>query len=118
MMKLPATRHVQRVHADGRQGDDRRQHRPTRPTRAKTFALKIEFVDKAGNVVATQDVSVGPVAPHKSAAFQTVGTGAGIVAFRYARSADRGSRSAAMRARRFIGGRVVFESVRTASSAA
>jgi tetratricopeptide (TPR) repeat protein len=50
----------------------------------KTYSVKIQFVDKAGNVVSTQDVSVGPVAPHKSASFQTVGTGAGIVAFRYA----------------------------------
>ncbi len=51
---------------------------------SKTFSLKIEFVDKSGNVVSTQDVSVGPVAPHTTTNFQTTGTGSGIVAFRYA----------------------------------
>ncbi len=51
---------------------------------ARSFDLKIEFVDKAGNVVSSQTVSVGPVAPHESAPFQTTGTGAGIAAFRYA----------------------------------
>jgi predicted Zn-dependent protease len=50
----------------------------------KTFSLKIEFVDKTGTVVSSQDVSVGPVAPHQSASFQAAGTGAGIVAFKYA----------------------------------
>ena len=47
-------------------------------------AIKLEFVDKAGNPVTTQDVSVGPVAPHERASFKATGTGAGIVAFRYA----------------------------------
>jgi hypothetical protein len=51
---------------------------------AKSFNIKIEFIDKAGTVVATQDVAVGPVEPHKSASFTTSATGAGIVAFRYA----------------------------------
>lgn len=51
---------------------------------AKSFNLKIEFVDKAGTVISTQDVAVGPVEPHKSASFTTSATGAGIVAFRYA----------------------------------
>jgi len=50
---------------------------------AKSFTLKIEFIDKAGTVVATQDVAVGPVQPHQSASFSTTATGAGIVAFRY-----------------------------------
>ena len=50
----------------------------------KTFTLKVEFVDKSGNVVATQDVTVGPVEAHKSAPFSATGAGAGIVAFRYA----------------------------------
>ena len=45
--------------------------------------LKVEFVDKSGNAVGTQDVSVGPVAPQKSAPFSATATGAGIVAFRY-----------------------------------
>ncbi|HVX38976.1 MAG TPA: tetratricopeptide repeat protein [Gemmatimonadaceae bacterium] len=50
----------------------------------KTYTLHIEFLDKTGTVVTTQDVSVGPVAPHESGAFKGEGTGAGIVAFRYA----------------------------------
>ncbi len=50
---------------------------------AKSFNLKIEFVDKAGNVVGSQDVPVGPVQPHQSAKFNATATGAGIVAFRY-----------------------------------
>lgn len=50
---------------------------------AKSFNLKIEFVDKAGNVVGSQDVPVGPVAPHQSVKFTATATGAGIVAFRY-----------------------------------
>jgi tetratricopeptide (TPR) repeat protein len=51
---------------------------------ARSFTLKIEFIDKGGNVVATQNVEVGPVQPKSSATFQTTGTGAGIIAFRYA----------------------------------
>jgi predicted Zn-dependent protease len=50
---------------------------------AKSFNLKIEFIDKAGTVISTQDVAVGPVEPHKTATFTTTTTGAGIVAFRY-----------------------------------
>jgi tetratricopeptide (TPR) repeat protein len=50
----------------------------------KTFTLKIEFVDKAGNVVAKADVPVGPVKPKGSASFSATGTAPGIVAFRYA----------------------------------
>lgn len=51
---------------------------------AKTFMLKLQFVDKAGNVVSSQDVTVGPVAPHATGSFSATATGAGIVAFRYA----------------------------------
>lgn len=51
---------------------------------SKSFTIKLEFVDKTGNVVSTQDVTVGPVDAHKSMAFTATGTGAGIVAFRYA----------------------------------
>jgi len=50
---------------------------------AKSVTLKISFVDKAGNVVSTQDVPVGPIAPKASANFTATGTGAGIVAFKY-----------------------------------
>jgi tetratricopeptide (TPR) repeat protein len=49
----------------------------------KSVTLKIEFVDKTGNVVSTQDVPVGPIAAKASAPFTAAGTGAGIVAFRY-----------------------------------
>jgi hypothetical protein len=51
---------------------------------AKTFELKIEFLDKSGNVVSSQTVNVGPIQPQQSADFRTEGTGANIVAFRYA----------------------------------
>ena len=50
---------------------------------ARAFAFKIEFLDKAGNVVSSQDVSVPSVAPHAAGNFAATGTGAGIVAFRY-----------------------------------
>jgi Tetratricopeptide repeat len=50
----------------------------------KTFTIKLEFIDKSGNAVTTQDVSVGPVAPNERANFKATGAGAGIVAFRYA----------------------------------
>jgi tetratricopeptide (TPR) repeat protein len=51
---------------------------------AKTFSIKIDFLNKAGSVVNTQTVSVGPIAAHSSATFTATGTGAGIIAFRYA----------------------------------
>lgn len=50
----------------------------------KTYTIKLEFLDKSGNAVATQDVSVGPVPPNERMNFKTTGAGAGIVAFRYA----------------------------------
>jgi hypothetical protein len=50
---------------------------------ARAFNFKIEFIDKAGNVVSSQDVSLPSVAPHTAAQFNATGTGAGIVAFRY-----------------------------------
>lgn len=51
---------------------------------AKSYTMKLEFLDKSGNVVTTQDVPVGPVPAHGKAPFSVTGTGAGIVAFRYA----------------------------------
>lgn len=50
---------------------------------ACSYAFKVEFVDKNGTAVGSQDVTVGPVAAQKSAAFTASTTGAGIVAFRY-----------------------------------
>jgi predicted Zn-dependent protease len=49
----------------------------------KSVTLKIEFVDKAGSVVATQDVPL-TLKAHAATPFSASGTGAGIVAFRYA----------------------------------
>src|SRR5689334_3948470 len=51
---------------------------------AKTFTLKIDFLDKTGNTVTSQTVQVGPVDPKGSKPFKTEATGAGIVAFKYA----------------------------------
>ena len=51
---------------------------------AKSFTLKIDFLDKAGRVVTSQTVEVGPVEPKRSKSFKAEGVGAGIVAFRYA----------------------------------
>lgn len=53
-------------------------------TAEKSYALKIEFLDKAGAVVATQETTVGPVAPGSAGRFSvTVENQPGIVAFRY-----------------------------------
>ena len=51
---------------------------------AKSYTMKIDFLDKTGNVVTSQEVPVGPVPPHQKAPFSATGTGAGIVAFKYA----------------------------------
>ena len=51
---------------------------------AKTFAVKIEFLDKSGNVVATQEQTVGPVAPQESTEFTVTAENAAIIAYRYA----------------------------------
>ncbi len=51
---------------------------------AKSYTIKLEFIDKAGTSVTTQDVAVGPVGPHERMSFKATGAGAGIVAFRYA----------------------------------
>jgi hypothetical protein len=50
---------------------------------ARPYTVTVEFVDKSGNVVASQDVQVPSVAAHSSATFSAAGSGAGIVAFRY-----------------------------------
>lgn len=54
-----------------------------RGTAAGSYTLTVEFLDKAGNVVATQTANVGPLAPKAKAEFKVDGTGANIVAFRY-----------------------------------
>jgi len=51
---------------------------------ARSFTLKVDFLDKSGNVVNSQSVDVPAVDSKRSKAFKVEGTGAGIVAFRYA----------------------------------
>jgi tetratricopeptide (TPR) repeat protein len=51
---------------------------------AKTFTLKIDFLDKTGNTVTSQTLQVGPVDPKGGKPFKAEATGAGIVAFKYA----------------------------------
>jgi tetratricopeptide (TPR) repeat protein len=51
---------------------------------AKSFTLKIDFLDKTGNTVTSQTVQVGPVDPKGAKTFKAEATGAGIVAFKYA----------------------------------
>ncbi len=48
------------------------------------YTLKIEFIDKAGSVVATEQAVVGPVAPNGSKPFSVQTDRTGIVAYRYA----------------------------------
>lgn len=50
---------------------------------AKAFNLTIEFLDKAGTVVATKTVAVPSVEPKRAVSFSAEGVGAGIIAFRY-----------------------------------
>lgn len=50
----------------------------------QTYTLKVDFLDKSGNVVSSQTATVGPVAPHADGKFSVTGTGAGITAFKYA----------------------------------
>jgi tetratricopeptide (TPR) repeat protein len=54
------------------------------PAAPKTYNVRLEFLDKNGNVVDTQTQSVGPVAPgeRKDVKFET--TKPGVAAFRYA----------------------------------
>jgi hypothetical protein len=51
---------------------------------ARPFTLKVDFLDKSGAVVSSQTVNVESVAPNQSKPFKVEGTGAGIVAFKYA----------------------------------
>jgi hypothetical protein len=51
---------------------------------ARSFTIKVDFLDKGGNVVSSQSVDVPAVDPKRSKPFRVEGTGAGIVAFRYA----------------------------------
>lgn len=56
-----------------------------RAATAKSYDLKVEFIDKAGNAVSTGSAAVGPVAAKKTQEFTiTAPKGTGIVGFRYA----------------------------------
>jgi tetratricopeptide (TPR) repeat protein len=50
----------------------------------KTYQIKFEFLDKAGNVVATKEETVGPVGPTSAKAFTIEVNQPGIEWFRYA----------------------------------
>lgn len=50
---------------------------------AKSYTLKVEFLDKGGNVIATGEAAVGPVQPGARGNFSVVGNAANIAAFRY-----------------------------------
>lgn len=49
----------------------------------KTYNIRVEFLDKEGAVVDTQEVSVGPVAPGKSATAKVEAAKPGVQSFRY-----------------------------------
>ena len=50
----------------------------------KSYNLRIEFLDRTGNVVGTKEVAVGPVAAKAKGRFTTTVEGPNIAAFRYA----------------------------------
>jgi predicted Zn-dependent protease len=50
----------------------------------KSYNLRVEFLDRTGNVVGTKEVAVGPVAPKAKGRFTTTIEGQNIAAFRYA----------------------------------
>ena len=51
---------------------------------AKTYTLKVDFLDKTGATVVTQEATVGPVDPKTSKPFRITAEKEGIVAFKYA----------------------------------
>ena len=53
-------------------------------TDEKTVTVKVEFLDKTGNVIATKDASVGPLAAGRSGRFNvSTQPGTNVAAFRY-----------------------------------
>jgi tetratricopeptide (TPR) repeat protein len=50
---------------------------------AKSYTFTVEFLDRGGAVVDTQQVTVGPVAPGQSKTTKVESAKAGVVAFRY-----------------------------------
>jgi tetratricopeptide (TPR) repeat protein len=51
---------------------------------AKTYTLKVDFLDNSGNTVATQEATVGAVDPKTSKPFRIAIEKEGVVAFKYA----------------------------------
>jgi tetratricopeptide (TPR) repeat protein len=51
----------------------------------KTYVMAVDFLDKTGKVVVSQQANVGPVAPGGSGKFSITTTTPGIAAFKYAR---------------------------------
>jgi tetratricopeptide (TPR) repeat protein len=54
-----------------------------RSAAAKTYPLTVDFLDKAGKVLFTESVSVGPVPPKGNKEFAVKGAKGGVAAFRY-----------------------------------
>src|SRR5687767_5974730 len=50
---------------------------------AKTYSLTVEFLDKSGNVVTTETVSVGPVAANATQEFKINSAKGGVSGYRY-----------------------------------
>ncbi len=50
---------------------------------SKTYTVSIEFLDKSGNVVATETATVGPVAPKSSGTFKIRSAKGGVYGYRY-----------------------------------
>jgi len=50
---------------------------------AKTYSLTVEFLDKSGNVVATETTSVGPVAANATKEFKITSAKGGVFGYRY-----------------------------------
>ena len=54
-----------------------------RSTTAKTYSLVVDFLDRAGQVLFTESVSVGPVAPKATKSFRIRSEKGGVAGFRY-----------------------------------
>jgi Tfp pilus assembly protein PilF len=54
-----------------------------RGTKAATYTIDIEFLDKAGSAAGTQSVTVGPVAPKAKMPFKATAQASGVVGYRY-----------------------------------
>lgn len=52
-------------------------------TAAGSYTITVEMLDKAGNVLATEQAQIGPVAPKAKGEFTVTGKGTGIASFRY-----------------------------------